>query len=102
MSAGSDITAQVHGRGQGFAVSFRIGDLERILETSRGKVRLFASLDTVGGFVRALGISQFDVDMTSYEPGRLRAPRPDRAEALRSTRTKLKQQLLGFQNVELR
>ena len=97
--AANTITAVISGRAQGFAIVFQVGDAERILETSRGSVRLFASLDTAGAFVRGLGIARFEVDMSSHQPGRLRRARPDRAEALRQTRTKLKQQPLGFENV---
>jgi hypothetical protein len=41
--------------------------------------------------VRELGFERFGVDMTNHEPGPVRGPRPDRAEALRKTKTKLKQ-----------
>ena len=88
------------GQKQGFSLAFKVGSLERTLATAKGSVRLFASLDTVGAFVRNLGINRFEVDMASHEPGRLRRARPDRAEALRATRTKLQQQALGFENVE--
>ena len=87
----------VGGRG-GFALLFRIGELEKTLVNSRGEVRRFASLNTAGTFLRDIGVSRFEVDMTRYEPGRLRAPRPDRAEALKGTRTRLRQQPLEFQN----
>jgi hypothetical protein len=82
----------------GFALLFRFNEAERTLVNSRGDVRLFASLDTAGSFFRQVGVSAFEVDMTSYQPGRLRGPRPDRAEALKGTRTRLRQQPLEFQN----
>lgn len=93
---GSPVGATVTGQERGFAVLVRLGGREKVLITTRGSVRLFASLDTAGAFVRNLGIPRFDVDMSSHEPGRLRKPRPDRAEALRGTRTKLQQQPLEF------
>lgn len=99
IGAAEVVTAVISGRQQGFAIVFRVGDTERTLETSRGSVRLFASLDTAAAFVRGLGIARFEVDMSSHQPGRLRPARPDRAEALRQTRTKLRQQPLGFENV---
>jgi len=70
--------------------------IEKTLVTSRGQVRLFASLGTAGLFIRDLGISRFEVDMSQYQPGRLRSARPDRAVALRLTRTKMQQQPLSF------
>ncbi|OTP75404.1 hypothetical protein PAMC26577_13345 [Caballeronia sordidicola] len=72
-------------------VKVSYGTAERTLATVRGNIRLFATLDTAGAFVRGLGIPRFEVDLTDYEPARLRKPRPDRAEALKRTRTKMQQ-----------
>jgi hypothetical protein len=94
------VRAIVIGGHGGFALHFRVSDSEKTLVTSRGAVRRFASLDTAGGFIRDIGITGFEVDMSSHQPGRLRSPRPDRAEALRSTRTRLRQQSLEFQHGE--
>lgn len=91
VEANSVNSACVVGQRGGYAVTVRYGLTERILSTTRGDVRLFASLDTVSDFLRKLGLNKYEVDATGYEPGRLRAARPDRAEALRKTRTKLKQ-----------
>ncbi len=95
MEASALVGATVTGQEKGFAVVFKIGkNGEKVLATTRGGTRLFASLDTAGAFVRDLGLPRFDVDMTGHEPGRLRKARPDRAEALRGTRTKLHQEQL--------
>jgi hypothetical protein len=96
VQASSQVRATVTGREKGFAVLIHVGEAEKTLATSRGSVRLFASLDTAGAFIRDLGIPRFEVDMTRHRPGRLRKARPDRAEALRLTRTKMQQQQLGF------
>lgn len=87
-----DVRALVRGAGSGFLVVARVGAQERTLERARGGPRLFASLDTAASFVHEIGLKQFDVDMSGYEPGRLRKARPDRAEAMRRTRTLMKQQ----------
>jgi hypothetical protein len=100
VQAAAQVSATVMGQEKGFAVIVRLGNIEKTLATSRNSVRLFASLDTAGTFIRDLGIPQFEVDMTKHQPGRLRKPRPDRAEALRLTRTKMRQQPLGFGNVK--
>jgi len=62
----------------------RVGEQERTLETARGATRLFASLDTAASFIRDIGLPRFVVDMTEYQPGRLRRARPDRSEALKA------------------
>lgn len=77
-------------------VTVYVGEQERTLETARGSTRLFASLDTVASFVCEVGIPRFDVDMTDYQPGRLRKARPDRSVALKQTRTRMQQQALGI------
>lgn len=84
----------VVGQKGGFAVTVRCGQNERTLAGTRGEVRRFASLDTATALLRKLGIPKFQVDVVTYEPGRIRGARPDRAEALRRTRTIPKQQAL--------
>lgn len=96
IQASAIIGATVRGQDRGFAICVRFGNGERTLATSRGAVRLFASLDTAGSFVRGMGLPRFDVDLSRHEPGRLRKARPDRAEALRRTRTRMQQQGLEF------
>ena len=89
------VGATIIGQEKGFAVVVKIGNNgEKMLATSRGDVRLFATLDTAGQFVRGVGLSKFEVDMNKYEKGRLRKARPDRAVALRATRTKARQEPL--------
>ena len=97
VQASAIVGATVTGRERGFSVIVRIGNNgEKALATTRGGIRVFASLDTAGAFIRDVGLPRFDVDMSGHEPGRLRKPRPDRAEALRRTRTKMQQQPLEF------
>lgn len=77
--------------GGGFQVRVRYGSPEqstyRWLGTSRGGTRRFGSLDTAATLLLRLNVREFRVNVTDYEPGRIRAPRPDRAEALRRTRS---------------
>jgi hypothetical protein len=79
----------------GFALVFAYGaagrEVRRVLGTSRGPVRRFGSIDTAGSFLRDLAVYRFSVDLVDYQPGRVRGPRPDRAEALRKTRASPKQ-----------
>ncbi len=96
VQASGTVGTTVVGKGNGFAVVVKLGATEKTLVTSRGQVRLFASLDTAASFVRDMGISRFEVDMNRYERGRLRGARPDRAAALRLTRTRMQQQPLSF------
>lgn len=74
----------------GFVVSISCGSTEgeSQLASTRGEVRVFPNLTTLAAHLRRLGIAQFDVDTAGYQPARVRKPRPDRAHALRRTRTK--------------
>lgn len=82
----------------GFALVFSYGasgrEVLRVLETSRGPVRRFGSIDTAAAFLRELAVQQFSVDLADYQTGRVRGPRPDRAEAMRRTRSSPKQATL--------
>jgi len=84
-------SATIVGQHGGFVVTVNYGAGDRTLATTRGGIRRFATLDTAGAFVCGLGLPRFEVDLTQYEPARLRKPRPDRAEALKRTRTKMQQ-----------
>lgn len=95
--ASAEMSARIVGRENAFIVLVKVGSGEKTVVTTRGNVRLFASLDTAAGFARDLGLSHFDVDMSLYKPGRLRNARPDRAEALRQTRTRMYQEPLGLE-----
>jgi len=79
------------GRHGGFAVSVHYGVVERTLSSARGDISLFPNLTTLATFLRKFGITHFEVDTAHFEPGRVRPARPDRAEALRRTRTKRQQ-----------
>lgn len=84
----------VMGQPRGFSVRVDCGSEQRVLGTSRGSVREFASLNTLATFLQSLGLSKFQVDVSDYQPGRLRKPRPDRSVALQGTRTRPRQKPL--------
>ena len=91
IEAGSVRSVAAVGRHGGFFVSVSCGGIDRALASARGAIRLFPNLTTLAALLCRLGISSFEVDAANYEPGRVRSARPDRAEALRRTRTRLKQ-----------
>ena len=78
----------------GFTLTVSCGGIDRVLGNSRGSLRQFASLNTAVDFLRRVGLAKFEVDAEEYERARTRKPRPDRAEALRHTRTRPRQQPL--------
>jgi len=97
VEASAEMSARIVGIDNAFRVLVRVGSSEKTVITTRGGIRLFATLDTAAGFIKDLGLSRFEVDISFYKPGRLRNARPDRAEALRNTRTRMYQQPLGLE-----
>lgn len=87
----------VTGHFGGYSIVVRYGQVERTLATKRGDIRLF-KLDNASKFLCELGIAKFEVDATTFQPGRLRKSRPDRAAALKGTKTKLTQGILDLRN----
>lgn len=84
VAAGSVRSATLLGQRGGFAVLVRIGMSERLLANRAGQPRLYAKLDTAAKDLRAWGFGEFIVNVAHYEPGRLRAARPDRSAALKA------------------
>lgn len=100
IQGGATWTACLKGESGGFSVIFRFMKSSRILTSSRGQTRRFASLNTAAEFLKQLGIYTFEVDASLYIAGRIRKARPDRAEALRKTRTAPRQQELLSEHLE--
>jgi hypothetical protein len=67
----------------GFEVVVKFGNAAPVLGNAKGQPKLYASLDTIAAQLLHLGIKTFIVDATGYKPGRVRGPRPDRAEAMK-------------------
>ncbi|RQS73493.1 hypothetical protein DID96_08230 [Burkholderia sp. Bp8963] len=85
VEAGAVCAAHVVGHGNGWSVAARYGATERFLSAKRGDVRVFRRFETLVGFLRDIGISQFDVDASGFNPDAAdRATRPDRAAALKA------------------
>lgn len=93
VEVGAIEAARVVGGVGGYRVTVQFGSEQRTLSTSRSEVRWF-SLEAAAKFLREIGLPKFEVDVTGYQQGRIRKPRPDRAEALRKTRTRPRQTML--------
>ncbi len=85
--------ACVAGQAGGYVITIQQGQYARTLVTTRGTPRLF-TLDNASKYLCGIGLPRFQVDASGFVPGRMRKPRPDRAEALKRTKTGPKQDLL--------
>lgn len=77
IAAGSVSAATILGKRGGYAVVASIGKQQRPLGTRSGAVRMFGRLDTAARTLHDLGVAQFQVDVSNYEPALLRPERPD-------------------------
>lgn len=75
--AGSVRAATILGQKGGYAVVANIGLQQRPLGNKAGEVRMFSTTDTAVKVLREIGVVQFAVDVSQYEPGNLRPSRPD-------------------------
>lgn len=87
---------EVIGAEGGFYLLARIAAKKFGLITKKGELRMFTATTAVKYIKEVLGHDRFEVDASAYVEGRLRQPRPDRAEALRGTRSRPQQQPLTF------
>lgn len=78
VEAGAIRAARVVGQKGGWSVRFQYGATERPLAAQRGNVRLFRHFETLVSYLRKIGIVQFDVDATAYDPS---APLSDKTQS---------------------
>ena len=85
VEAGAIRGAHVIGQVGGWGILISYGLLERPLAATRSKkIRTFKKLETLVTYLKAIGISQFDVDARQYDPATVQTyTRPDRTEAMR-------------------
>lgn len=85
--------ARVAGCSGGYVITVVQGRHTRTLVTTRGTPRMF-TLDNASRFLCSIGVPCFQVDASNFVPGRIRKPRPDRAEALKRTKARLQEDSL--------
>lgn len=85
VEAGAVRAAHVVGQPGGWALMVKYGMHERPLATKNtGAVRVWRRFETLASYLKDVGLTQFDVDASNYDPtSSTAAKRPDRAEALK-------------------
>lgn len=81
--AGAVSTATIVGRKAGWTVHVDVNGAARVLCSADGTLRTFSTTDSAIAQMARLGVTRLSVVADDYEPGTLRAPRPDRAVALK-------------------
>lgn len=83
--AGAVSTATIVGRKSGWTVRVDVDEGVRVLCSADGTLRIFSTTDSAVAQMARLGVTRLNVIADEYEAGTLRAPRPDRALALKET-----------------
>ena len=78
--------ADVIGHPGGWGVVVKYGMSERTLAARRGAVRTFRKFETLVSYLKDIGISQYQVNATNFDPQTLKTgrSRPDASERMRS------------------
>lgn len=85
VEAGAVRGATIVGYPGGWGVVIKYGMTERVLAARRGAVRNFAKFETLVVHLKKMGIVQYQVDATQYDPATVKAERlrEDAAERMR-------------------
>lgn len=87
--AGTAIRADVVGRAGGWGVLINYGQVRRALAVRRGgSPRVFRSFDTLASYLKAIGIKQYQVDASEFDPASAGAQEPDKRSRAASERLK--------------
>jgi len=84
VEAGAVRGADVVGQPGGWGVIIKYGMVERALAARRGAVRVFGRFETLVNYLKGMGISQFNVNASDYDPADKKT-RPDSSERMKRT-----------------
>lgn len=85
VSAGAVKAASVVAQAGGWGVVVSYGTASRALAAKRGAVRIFRKFETLAGYLKDIGIAQFQVDARQYDPEtKPTIKRADAADRMRS------------------
>jgi hypothetical protein len=85
VSAGAVCAVHVAARPGGWAVMISCETKQYMLVATRThQVRLFKKMETLIAYLKGMGMTHFDIDITDYDPASVKTySRPDRSEALK-------------------
>lgn len=84
VEAGAVKGADVVGQPGGWGIVIKYGMTERALAARRGAIRIFSRFETLVNYLKSIGISQFNVNASNYDPADKRT-RPDSSERMKRT-----------------
>lgn len=70
VQSGAIKAAKVIGQPGGWGVVVMFGHVQKALSVRRGQVRIFRRLDTLVEFLRGIGLMQYQVDASQFDPAK--------------------------------
>ena len=69
-----------------WTLSILVGNTEKtVMAKNSGKARIWRKLDTLAKYLKKLGLSKFEIDVSNYDPDQKSLTRPDSAASLKRT-----------------
>lgn len=75
VESGAVLGAHVVGQAGGWGLVVKHGSAECVLAAKRGQVRVFRKFETLAGYLKGIGILQYQVDARAYDPAALKTER---------------------------
>ena len=88
VNAGAQVGAEVVGAAGGWGVVINYGRASQTLAATRGTPRTFRQFETLAGYLKELGITEYRVNTAEFEPGAATAKPGDRRSTIASGRMK--------------
>lgn len=85
VEAGAVRGADVVGQPGGWGIVIKYGMTQRALAARRGAIRVFSRFETLVSYLKGIGISQFVVNASNYDPTDKKTHRPDSAVRMKRT-----------------
>jgi hypothetical protein len=96
IGAGANVAAEVIAHAGGWGVVINYERARQTLAATRGKPRTFRQFETLAGYLKALGIVEYRVNASAFEPGNPAAGAGNERSLAASTRMKLTHQAAAY------
>ncbi len=86
IEAGAVSSAKANADGDTWTLTISAGDTAKIvMAKNSGKARVWRKLDTLAKYLQGLGLDNFEINLTEYDPSKKSLRRPDSANTLKKT-----------------
>ena len=96
VDAGANVGAEVVGAAGGWGVVINYGRASQTLAATRGKPRMFRQFETLAGYLKDLGITEYRVNAAEFDAGAGATNPTDKRSATASERMKRAHQAAAY------